>query len=376
MKTFEVYPLFDVNPVSGKGAYVYDESGKEYLDFYGGHAVISIGHSHPKYVKRLEDQLKKLGFYSNSVHNTLQSQLAEKLGAISGYDDYSLFLVNSGAEAIENALKLSAFHNSRNKVIVFDKGFHGRTSLAVQATDNQRIQTSLDQNKRIIRLPLNDQERFLQSLDSEVSCVVVEGIQGVGGIRIPDDEFLLLLREKCTANGSLLILDEIQAGYGRSGKFFAHQHAGIKPDLITIAKGMGNGFPTGGVLISPEIKPFYGMLGTTFGGNHLACAAGLAVLEVIAEEKLIENAALMGSLLRDELSAIPEIKEIRGRGLMLAADFDFPIKTLRQKLVYDQGLFTGASSTPETLRLLPPLNITKDDIKIFTEKLKAGLQKI
>ncbi|MGB3465048.1 MAG: aminotransferase class III-fold pyridoxal phosphate-dependent enzyme [Cyclobacteriaceae bacterium] len=374
MKNFDVYPLFEVTPVKGSGTYVYDENEVQYLDFYGGHAVISIGHNHPHYVTSLENQLHKIGFYSNSVQNPLQVSLAEKLGHLSDYENYNIFLVNSGAEAIENAIKLSGFHNRRSKVIVFERGFHGRTSMAVQATDNPRIRTSLDDNKRILRLPLNDEKRFISAINEEVSCVIVEGIQGVGGIQEPTGNFLRLLEEKCRENNSLLILDEIQSGYGRTGKFFAHQHADINPDLITIAKGMGNGFPIGGVLISPAIRPSIGMLGTTFGGNHLACAAGIAVLEVLEKENLIENARQVGELLKERLKEIPQVKEIRGKGLMLAADFDFPVKVLRQKLVYEQHLFTGASSVPETLRLLPPLTITSEEVDIFIEKLKAGLK--
>lgn len=374
MENFNVYPLFKVTPVEASGAYVYDTEGTEYLDFYGGHAVISIGHSHPHYLKRITEQAKAIGFYSNSIINPLQKLFAKKLGVLSGYEDYQLFLVNSGAEAIENAIKLSAFHNQRNKVLVFDKGFHGRTSLAVQATDNPNVQTSLDRNNRIVRIPLNDSARLIEEINEEISCVIIEGIQGVGGINVPTVDFLKLLKNKCEESGTLLILDEIQSGYGRTGKFFAHQYAGIKPDLITVAKGMGNGFPIGGVLINPEIEARFGMLGTTFGGNHLACAAGMAVLEVIEKESLLENALKTGELLVNELNEIKAVKEVRGKGLMLAADFDFPVKEMRKNLVYQQHLFTGASSNPHTLRLLPPLGISEKDVDLFIQKLKKGIE--
>ncbi|MEL6557372.1 MAG: aminotransferase class III-fold pyridoxal phosphate-dependent enzyme [Bacteroidota bacterium] len=376
MDNFNVYPLFDVAPVKAAGSYVYNQEGTEFLDFYGGHAVISIGHGHPHYLDKLSKQASSIGFYSNSIVNPLQKAYAKKLGEMSGYEDYQLFLVNSGAEAIENAIKLAAFHNQRKKILVFEKGFHGRTSMAVQATDNPNIQTSLDNNDRIIRIPLNDTEQLSEVLNDEISCVIVEGIQGVGGINVPSSDFLSLLREKCDACGALLILDEIQSGFGRTGKFFAHQHSGIKPDLITVAKGMGNGFPIGGVLINPKIEPRFGMLGTTFGGNHLACAAGLAVLEVIEKENLIENAFEKGEILRSELESIDQIKEVRGNGLMLAADFDYPIKSLRKDLVYQQHLFTGASSNPHTLRLLPPLSITEKEIDLFIQKLKDGIAQV
>lgn len=373
MENFNVYPLFDVAPTKAEGSYVYDSEGNEYLDFYGGHAVISIGHCHPHYLKRLTGQAASIGFYSNSIVNPLQKSYAKKLGEMSGYEDYQLFLVNSGAEAIENAIKLAAFHNQRKKILVFEKGFHGRTSMAVQATDNPKIQTSLDDNNRIIRIPLNDTEHLSEVLNDEISCVIIEGIQGVGGINIPDTDFLKLLRKKCDESGALLILDEIQSGFGRTGKFFAHQHSDVKPDLITVAKGMGNGFPIGGVLINPMIEPKFGMLGTTFGGNHLACAAGIAVLEVIENESLLENAAEKGEKLRSALKSIDQVKEVRGNGLMLAVDFDFPIKELRNNLVYKHHLFTGASSNPHTLRLLPTLGITDVEVDLFIQKLTNGI---
>lgn len=376
MDNFNVYPLFDVAPVRAAGSYVYDQNGAEYLDFYGGHAVISIGHSHPHYLDKLSKQAASIGFYSNSIVNPLQKAYAKKLGEMSGYEDYHLFLVNSGAEAIENAIKLAAFHNQRKKILVFEKGFHGRTSMAVQATDNPNIQTSLDHNDRIVRIPLNDTAQLSEVLNDDISCVIIEGIQGVGGINVPASGFLSLLRKKCDECGAMLILDEIQSGFGRTGKFFAHQHSGIKPDLITVAKGMGNGFPIGGVLIDPKIEPRFGMLGTTFGGNHLACAAGMAVLEVIEKENLIENALEKGKTLRSELESISQIKEVRGNGLMLAADFDYPIKVLRTDLVYKHHLFTGASSNPHTIRLLPPLSITDKEIDLFIRKLKNGIAQV
>ncbi len=374
MNTFDVYPLFQVEPVKATGCWVYDKTGKAYLDFYGGHAVISVGHSHPHYVKRIENQLKEIAFYSNSVLNSLQLELADKLGAMSGYDKYQLFLVNSGAEATENAIKLAGFHNQRNKILVFDKGFHGRTSMAVQATDNPKIQTSLDQNDRVIRIPLNDIDLMNQYLTEDISCVLIEGIQGVGGINLPEKEFLEALSVRCKNVGALLILDEIQSGYGRTGKFFAHQFTKVRPDLITIAKGMGNGFPVGGVLINPIIKPSFGMLGTTFGGNHLACAASLAVLEIIEQEDLMNNASQMGEILKQELSLLSSVKEVRGKGLMIAADFDFPIKDIRRRMVTEHQLFTGASSNPHALRLLPPLGIGENEVELMVDKLKTVLK--
>lgn len=370
MKLFDVYPLFDVEIVSGKGCHTYDSQGTEYLDLYGGHAVISIGHSHPRYVSRIIEQAQKLVFYSNSVVNSLQQQLADKLGALSGYDDYTLFLINSGAEANENALKLASFHTGKKKVIAFAKSFHGRTSAAVKVTDNPRIVAPINDTFEVAFLPLNDIVRVEQEMAAgDVCAVIIEGIQGVGGIQIPDAQFLHDLREACTRHGVILILDEIQSGYGRTGKFFAHQHAGIRPDLITMAKGMGNGFPIGGLLINPLFTPAYGMLGTTFGGNHLACAAACAVLDVMNDEHLIDNAATTGRYLIDRLREIPQIKEVRGKGLMIGLEFDGPVKELRHKLLFEQHVFTGASGT-NVIRLLPPLSLSREEADDFIGKLK------
>ena len=370
MKLFDVYPLFDLEIVAGKGCYTYDTQGTEYLDLYGGHAVISIGHSHPCYVKRITEQAQKLVFYSNSVINSLQQQLADKLGALSGYDDYALFLINSGAEANENALKLASFHTGKKKVIAFARSFHGRTSAAVKVTDNPRIVAPINDTFEVAFLPLNDMARVEQEMAAgDVCAVIIEGIQGVGGIQVPDAQFLRDLREACTRHGVVLIVDEVQSGYGRTGKFFAHQHAGIRPDLITMAKGMGNGFPIGGVLISPQFTPVYGMLGTTFGGNHLACAAACAVLDVMRDEHLVDNAARVGQYLIDRLREIPQIKEVRGKGLMIGLEFDQPVKELRHKLLFEQHVFTGASGT-NVIRLLPPLSLSQEQADCFIGKLK------
>ena len=370
MKLFDVYPLFDLEIVSGKGCYTYDSHGTEYLDLYGGHAVISIGHSHPYYVNRITEQAKKLVFYSNSVVNSLQQQLADKLGALSGYDDYSLFLINSGAEANENALKLASFHTGKKKVIAFAHSFHGRTSAAVKVTDNPRIVAPINDTFEVAFLPLNDMARVEQELAAgDVCAVIIEGIQGVGGIQIPEVQFLQELREACSRHHVVLILDEVQSGYGRTGKFFAHQYAGIRPDLITVAKGMGNGFPIGGVLISPQFTPVYGMLGTTFGGNHLACAAACAVLDVMRDEHLVDNAARVGQYLIDRLREIPQIKEVRGKGLMIGLEFDQPVKELRNRLLFEQHVFTGASGT-HVIRLLPPLSLSQEQADCFIGKLK------
>lgn len=373
MELFDVYPLFDIEIVKGRGVHTYDAQGTEYLDLYGGHAVISVGHSHPHYVEALRKQSENLVFYSNSVINSLQQKLADKLGKVSGYDDYQLFLVNSGAEANENALKLASFHTGRSRVLSFKKAFHGRTSLAVEATDNPKIVAPVNESGHITFVPFNDIDAVKAELaKGDVCAVIIEGIQGVGGVQIPNDTFLQELREECSAAGTVLILDEIQSGYGRSGKFFAHQYAGVRPDIITMAKGIGNGFPLGGMLISPAIKPSYGMLGTTFGGNHLACAAGIAVLEIFENENLVENAREVGEYLMSQLKELPGIKEVRGRGLMIGIEFEEPVKELRRKLLFEQKVFTGASGT-NVLRLLPPLVLSKDDVDEFIKRFKAVL---
>lgn len=373
MKTFDVYPIFDIEIEKGIGCRTYDKQGIEYLDLYGGHAVISVGHSHPFFVQKVTTQLEKLIYYSNSIINNLQVELAEKLGKISGYEDYSLFLVNSGAEANENALKLASFHNGRTKVIAFEKAFHGRTSAAVRITDNPNIVAPINEGFDVEFLPLNDIDAVKNALaKGDVCAVVIEGILGIGGIKTPDAAFLQQLSAACKATGTILILDEIQSGYGRSGKFFAHQYAGIRPDLITIAKGMGNGYPIGGVLISPIFKPSYGLLGTTFGGNHLACAAAIAVLDIMRAENLVDNAQKIGEYLISELKNIPEIKEVRGAGLMIGLEFNEPVKEIRTRLLMEQKVFTGVSGT-HTIRLLPPLCLSLSDAKLFIERLKSVL---
>ena len=377
MQLYPVYPLFDINIVKGEGCHVWDSEGQEYLDLYGGHAVISIGHCHPHYVEKLTQQLNTLGFYSNSVINHSQEQLAERLGKACGYDNYQLFLVNSGAEANENALKLASFHTGRKRILAASKAFHGRTSLAVEATDNPKIVAPVNANGHVQFLPLNDLEAFQSELaKGDVAAVIVECIQGVGGIRLATSEFMQGLRKACSENGTVLICDEIQCGYGRSGKFFAHQHTGVRPDIITCAKGIGNGFPMGAVLISPQFKAVFGQLGTTFGGNHLACAAALAVLDVIEEEHLVENAASVGSYLLAQLKTLaaetPSIVDVRGEGLMIGIEFSDSIKTLRTRLVKEQHVFTGAAST-NILRLLPPLSLTKAEADDFLSRLKQVL---
>ncbi len=363
MNLFPVYPLFDINIVRGKGCHVWDDKGQEYLDLYGGHAVISIGHCHPHYVERLEQQLETLGFYSNSVVNKLQSELAERLGKACGYPDYQLFLINSGAEANENALKLASFHTGRKRVLAAGKAFHGRTSLAVEVTDNPKIVAPVNANGHVTFLPLNDLEAFSAEIaKGDVAAVIVECIQGVGGIRMATAEFMQGLRKVCDDYGTMLICDEIQCGYGRSGRFFAHQHLGVRPDIITCAKGIGNGFPMGAVLISPKFEAVYGMLGTTFGGNHLACTAALAVLDVMESEHLVDNAARVGAHLLEALKELqqshPHIVDVRGEGLMIGVEFDRPIKEMRSRLVHEGHVFTGAAST-NILRLLPPLTLTE-----------------
>lgn len=373
MKLFDVYPLFDIEIVSGKGCHVYDAEGTEYIDLYGGHAVISVGHSHPHYVEALKRQAEKLVFYSNSVQNSLQVKLAEKLGRLSGYDDYQLFLVNSGAEANENAMKLASFHTGKARVISFSKAFHGRTSLAVEATDNPKIVAPINANDRITFVPFGDIAAVEAELaKGDVAAVIIEGIQGVGGVNIPSVEFWKALRAACDKYDVVMIADEIQSGYGRSGKFFAHQHSGVRPDMITVAKGIANGFPMSGVLISPKFKPVYGMLGTTFGGNHLACAAAIAVLDIFEQENLVENARRVGEHLLEKLRENPGIKEVRGQGLMIGLEFDYPVKDLRRKLLFEQKVFTGASGT-NVIRLLPPLVLTEALADEFVVRLKKAM---
>lgn len=377
MKPFDVYPLFDVNIVKGRGCHVWDDKGQQYLDMYGGHAVISIGHCHPHYVNKVTEQLNLLPFYSNSIVNKLQSQLAERLGHISGYDDYQLFLINSGAEANENALKLASFANGRSRVLTAQKAFHGRTSLAVEVTDNPKIQAPVNSNGNVTYLPLNDLDAWTAEIEKgDVSSCILECIQGVGGVNMATPEFAQGLQKACRKHGTFLICDEIQCGYGRSGKFFAHQWLGIRPDLITVAKGIANGFPMGAVLISPEFKPVYGQLGTTFGGNHLACAAALAVLDVFDKEHLVDNARVVGDYFINSLKELqksePHIKEVRGRGLMIGVVMDIPQKEVRKKLVFDEHCFTGAAGQ-DILRILPPLMISKSDVDDFMYRLKKVL---
>ena len=373
MNLFDVYPLFDINIVKGKGCHVWDEQGQEYLDLYGGHAVISIGHAHPHYVEMISNQVATLGFYSNSVINKIQQQVAERLGRISGYEDYSLFLINSGAEANENALKLASFHNGRTRVLSAQKAFHGRTSLAVEVTANPNIIAPINACGHATYLPLNDLEAWVTEIEKgDVCAVIVECIQGVGGIRMATTEFLEGLREVCDRTNTVLICDEIQCGYGRSGKFFAHQHLGVKPDMITVAKGIANGFPMGGVLISPKFNAIYGQLGTTFGGNHLACAAALAVMDVMEQEDLVNNAARVGEFLMTELKKLPQIKEVRGEGLMIGMEFEQPIKELRLRLLKEKHVFTGVSGT-NVIRLLPPLCLSMEEAKEFLDRLVSVL---
>ncbi|SFA96875.1 acetylornithine aminotransferase [Flavobacterium swingsii] len=371
---FDVYSIFPIEIQKALGSKLWDNKGIEYLDLYGGHAVISIGHSHPEYVSAITKQLKNIGFYSNSIQIKLQNQLAQKLGELSGYTDYNLFLCNSGAEANENAFKLASFYNGRKKIIAFKQGFHGRTSLAVAATDNPKIVAPINENENIIFLSLNDVDAFEKVFDEEICCVIIEGIQGVGGINIPNPEFLQHLEKRCNENNSILILDEVQSGYGRTGKFFAHQHANIKPHIITIAKGMGNGFPVAGLLINPEIEAKKEMLGTTFGGNYLACAAAISVLDVIEKEHLIENALVLGDYLKDALEDIPQIKEVRGLGLMIGIELRQPCAEIRNRLLFKNSIFTGASSNKNTLRILPSLAVSIDEIDQFIHALKDNLK--
>jgi acetylornithine aminotransferase len=376
MQLFDVYPLYDIEPVQAREVYLWDKNGVQYLDFYGGHAVISIGHGHPHYVRRLTEQLDLLGFYSNSVQIPLQKELAAKLGELSSYDDYQLFLCNSGAEANENALKLASFHNRRKLVIAFAGAFHGRTSAAVAATDNPKIRAPLNENHEVIFLPLNDETALQHAFQRDNICAaIVEGIQGIAGIQVPEPKFLQELQALCEQSGALLILDEVQSGYGRSGKFFAHQFAGIRPDLITTAKGMGNGFPVAGLLINPKFKASHGLLGTTFGGNHLACVAAAAVLEVIVQEKLIENSANMGDYLLGELRKIKNgVKEVRGRGLMIGVELESASDVIRKKMLFEHRIFTGSSHDPNTIRLLPPLTLKQEHADRFLESFAAVIR--
>lgn len=373
MKPFDVYSVFDINIVKGERCSVWDDKGTKYMDLYGGHAVISVGHSHPSFIDALTKQAGKLAFYSNSVKNELQQELAERLGRMSQYEDYKLFLVNSGAEANENALKLASFYNRRTRVIAFKNAFHGRTSLAVEATDNPQIIAPINQNGHVTYLPLNDTESLVRELSKgDVCAVIIEGIQGIGGIQLPTSQFMQILQQECNKTDTILILDEIQSGYGRSGKFFAHQYDGIRPDLITVAKGIANGFPMGAVLISPQFTSIYGQLGTTFGGNHLACAAAISVLDIMEKEELVVNAKQVGDFLIDELHKMPYIKEVRGRGLMIGLEFDVAVREIRQRLLFEQKVFTGVAGN-NVIRILPPLCLTMDEAQEFLSRLSVIL---
>ena len=374
MELFDVYPLYNVTPVKAEGVYVWDEKDTKYLDFYGGHGVISIGHSHPDYVKSLSEQMTKIGFYSNSIVNPLQQELAHKLGKLSGCENYNLFLCNSGAEANENALKMASFETGKSRIISFDNAFHGRTSAAVVVTDNASINAPINLQQKVTFLPLNDIELVIHEIGKgDVAAVIIEGIQGVGGLDEGTTGFFQQLQEICNKNNVLLILDEVQSGYGRSGKFFAFQHHNIQPDMITTAKGMGNGFPIGGVLIADKIKAKYGMLGTTFGGNHLACAAGIAVLDVMEKEHLMQNVNEVYGYFLQKIATVPKIKKVKGKGLMLGVEFDFEVGDLRKKLIFDQHIFTGGSNNKNLLRILPPLSAKKEHVDIFINALKEIL---
>ncbi|TXI90799.1 MAG: aspartate aminotransferase family protein [Chryseobacterium sp.] len=379
MNLFNVYPLFNINPVKAQGSFLWDDKGEQYLDFYGGHAVISIGHNHPHYQNKLKDQLEKISFYSNSVQNELQTELAEKLGKLSGYEDYNLFLCNSGAEANENALKLASFHNGKSKVLYFSGSFHGRTSAAVSVTDNPKIVAPVNFSERFIKSEWNDiqeLEETFEKFGNEISSVIIEGIQGVGGIMIPTPEFLSKIKELCEKYDTVLILDEVQSGYGRSGYFFAHQEFGVEADIITTAKGMGNGFPVGGVLIHPKFEASNGLLGTTFGGNHLACAASIAVLDVMKDENLLENAQQMGEYIENEIKDLLHIKSIRRKGLMIGIELDRDCSEVRKELLFDHHIFTGNSNDKSVLRILPALNIKKEETDLFISALKGVLENI
>lgn len=372
MTLFNVYPLYDIEPVKAQGSYLWDKNGQQYLDLYGGHAVISIGHTHPVYVRRLTQQLKNIGFYSNLVKIPSQEELADKLGKISGLKDYYLFLVNSGAEANENALKLASFYNGRKKVIAFTKGFHGRTSAAVAVTDNPAIKAPINFDDHVQILPFNDVEAVKRAVDTDTCAVIVEGIQGVGGIQVASDEFLKTIRKACDKTGAIFIHDSVQCGYGRSGKFFSFQHSGVKPDIISTAKGMGNGFPIGSILISPRFQAKHGMLGTTFGGNHLACTAANAVLDVIKKEKLVQNAATVGDYFFENLKSFSGIKELRGKGLMIGIEFEQPVEPIRNSLLFDHKIFTGVAGK-HTMRLLPSLAVSTKEADIFLDALQKVL---
>lgn len=373
MKLFDVYPVNDITIVKAQGSAVWDDKGQEYLDLYGGHAVISIGHTHPHYVQRITDQLNKVGFYSNSIHIPLQQELAQKLGKVSGKEDYQLFLVNSGAEANENALKLASFHNGKKKIIAFKKAFHGRTSLAVAATDNPKIVAPVNETDNVIFLPWEDQEALeIAFQQNAVSSVIIEGIQGVGGINVASAGFLQKIRSLCDEHNAVFIADSVQCGYGRSGRFFSHDHAGVNADIYTMAKGMGNGFPIGGIIISPKFKASYGLLGTTFGGNHLACAAALAVLEVIEQENLVANAEEVGNYLMEELKKLPKIKEVRGKGLMIGIDLQEELAHVKKELLFKHKIFTGEAK-PNVIRLLPSLALTKAQADQFLNAIKQEL---
>lgn len=376
MKPFDVYSLLDIELVRGSDVFLWDAKGNQYLDMYGGHAVISVGHSHPRYVQAITQQLNEIGFYSNSIQIPLQLQLAEKLGELSGYSDYSLFLCNSGAEANENALKLASFANGKRKVLAFEKSFHGRTSLAVAATDDSSIQAEINRCHDVQFLPLNDLQQLEQAFTEDFCAVIIEGIQGVGGIHAPSTEFLLTLRRLCTDHSAVLILDEVQSGYGRSGFFFAHQESGIAPDIITVAKGMGNGFPVAGCLISPSFHAKKGMLGTTFGGNHLACSAAIAVLDIIREEELISNAETLGTYILQELRTLPNIEEVRGRGLMIGVQLPFAVAECRGQLLSKHQILTGTASSKNVMRILPPLTLKKKEADYFLESLHEVLRSL
>lgn len=377
MPLFNVYPLYDVTPVSGKGVYVYDEKGTEYLDLYGGHAVISIGHAHPKYVEAISEQVAKLGFYSNAIQNPLQKELADKIETLSECKDYELFLCNSGAEANENALKLASFKTGKSRVVAFKNGFHGRTSAAVAATDNKNIIAPINAQQKVTILELNDISGVKAELEKgDICAVIVEFIQGVGGLDQGTTAFFEEVDKLCKANNTMFIADEVQSGYGRSGKFFAFQHYDVTPDIIAIAKGMGNGFPIGGILIHPDIEAKFGMLGTTFGGNHLACAAGLSVLNVIEEQNLMDNVNVMSDYFIKLAKTIPQVKKIKGRGLMLGLEFDFEVGDLRKKLIYEHHIFTGGASNKKVLRILPPLTVRKEHINMFFEALIEALAEV